>query len=76
MRAAFRAVMAAALIAVGLEGVVVLLFVDTLRRYGLFDRASGRPSLRQRRIARDGLLGRRPRVDAELGTADVAAAFG
>jgi len=40
MRAAFRAVMAAALIAVGLEGVVVLLFVDTLRRYGLFDRAS------------------------------------
>ena len=46
MRAAFRAVMAAALIAVGLEGVVVLLFADTLRRYGLFDRASGRPSLR------------------------------
>jgi len=46
MRAAFRAVMAAALIAVGLEGVVVLLFVDTLRRYDLFDRASGRPSLR------------------------------
>ena len=46
MRAAFRAVMAAALIAVGLEGVVVLLFVETLRRYGLFDRASGRPPLR------------------------------
>jgi hypothetical protein len=39
MRAAFRAVMAAALIAVAVEGVVVLLFVDTLRRYGLFDGA-------------------------------------
>jgi hypothetical protein len=40
MRAAFRAVMAAAFIAVAVEGVVVLLFVDTLRRYGLFDRAT------------------------------------
>jgi hypothetical protein len=46
MRASFRAVMAPALIAVRLEGVVVLLFVDTLRRYGLFDGASGRPFLR------------------------------
>jgi hypothetical protein len=41
MRAAFRAVVAAALIAMGVAGVVVLLFIDTLRRYGLFDRTIG-----------------------------------
>jgi len=40
-KAALRAVTAAALIALSVEAVVVLLFVDTLRRYGLFDRTIG-----------------------------------
>jgi hypothetical protein len=41
LRLASRAAIAAALLAVTVEGIVVVLFIDTLRRYGLFDRAIG-----------------------------------